>query len=209
MSITLAAPFPSTDWIRVLLLQSTSETSICSTALGQSICVISTWYLLTQDVASVAFPYLEYAFPVLSIPTVQNSSGCNLCLSPILSSIQTGVGGLAGFRRALEGVSNSGVFIGIPFTSVTWRYVECDWLKVNISVTYVTLVPWRRERRRNVPSPQLLYHRCTAGAHSLGSSAKKLMWVCTCSPFIPVLRGEVHVAKHIAIITLETSFPCS
>ncbi len=72
-----------------------------------------------QDVASVAFPYLEYAFPVLSIPTVRNSSDGHLCLSPVLSSIPTGVGGLAGFRRALEGVSNSGVFQGIPLVSHT------------------------------------------------------------------------------------------
>ncbi len=73
----------------------------------------------TQDVASVAFPYLRYAFPVLSIPTVRNSSGCHLCLNPVLSSIPTGLGGLAGFRRALDGVSNSGVFQGIPLVSHT------------------------------------------------------------------------------------------
>ncbi len=71
----------------------------------------------TQDVASVAFPYLEYAFPVLSIPTVRNSSVGHLCLSPVLSSVPTGVGGLAGFRRALEGVSNSGVFQRDPLVS--------------------------------------------------------------------------------------------
>ncbi len=65
------------------------------------------------------FPYLEYAFPVLSIPTVRNSSDGHLCLSPVLSSVPTGVGGLAGFRRALEGVSNSGVFQGIPLVSHT------------------------------------------------------------------------------------------
>ncbi len=40
-----------------------------------------------------------------------------LCLNPVLSSIPTGVGGLAGFCRALEGVSNSGVFQGIPLVS--------------------------------------------------------------------------------------------
>ncbi len=107
----------------------------------------------TQDVASVAFPYLEYAFPVLSIPTVRNSSGGHLCLSPVLSSIPTGVEGLAGFRRALEGVSNSGVFQRDPISQSHWRYVERDWLIGNVSVTYVTLVPWRREQRRNVPSP--------------------------------------------------------
>ncbi len=42
-----------------------------------------------------------------------------LCLSPVLSSVPTGVGGLAGFRRALEGVSNSGIFQGIPLVSQT------------------------------------------------------------------------------------------
>ncbi len=40
-----------------------------------------------------------------------------LCLNPVLSSIPAGVGGLAGFCRALEGVSNSGVFQGIPLVS--------------------------------------------------------------------------------------------
>ncbi len=44
------------------------------------------------------------------------------------------------------------------------------------SVTYVTLVPWRRERRRHVPSPWLLYHHWVAGSR-LGSSAKT--WICT------------------------------
>ncbi len=68
---------------------------------------------------SKAFPFLEYAFSVLSMPTVWNSSGCHLCLSPVQSSVPTGVGGLAGFRRALEGVSNSGVFQGIPLVSHT------------------------------------------------------------------------------------------
>ncbi len=78
----------------------------------------------------------------------------------------------------LEGVSNNGSFIGIPLCQSLWRYVERDCLKGNVSVTFVTLVPWRRERRRNVPSPQLLYHRCMAGAHSLGSSAKN--WCAFC-----------------------------
>ncbi len=72
-----------------------------------------------------------------------------LCLNPVLSSIPTGVGGLAGFCRALEGVSNSGVFQGISLVSQSlWRYVERDWLIGNVSVTCVTPVPWRRERRR-------------------------------------------------------------
>ncbi len=116
---------------------------ICSTALGQSICVISTWYLLYAECGFRSISYSEYTFPVL--PTVQNSisaSLMHLCLSPVLSSVPTGVGRLAGFCRLF---SNSGIFIGIPFTSVTWRYVERDWLKGNILVTYVTLVPWRTD----------------------------------------------------------------
>ncbi len=125
-----------------------------------------------------------------------------LCLSTVISSVPTGLGGLAGLRRALEGVSNSGVFIGITFMLVTWRYVKRDWLKGNVSVTYITLIPWSRERRRIIPSPQLLYHRCTAGAHSLGSSAEKIMCVCTRSPFIPVLRGVVRMAKHAHQLSL-------
>ncbi len=55
-----------------------------------------------------------------------------------------------------------------------------DWLIGNVLVTYLTLVSWRRKRRRNVPSPQLLYHRCTAEAHSLSSSAKNwCAFACT------------------------------
>ncbi len=62
-----------------------------------------------------------------------------------------------------------------PNSSVLRRDVESDRLIGNVSVTYVTLVPWRRERRRHVPSPRLLYHRWAAGSR-LGSSAKT--WIC-------------------------------
>ncbi len=62
-----------------------------------------------------------------------------------------------------------------PNSSVLRRDVESDRLIGNVSVTYVTLVPWRRERRRHVPSPRLLYHRWGAGPR-LGSSAKT--WIC-------------------------------
>ncbi len=66
---------------------------------------------------SVAFPLFGVRFPSVILPTERNSSGGHLCLNPVLSSIPTGVGGLAGFCRALEGVSNSGVFQGIPLVS--------------------------------------------------------------------------------------------
>ncbi len=62
-----------------------------------------------------------------------------------------------------------------PNSSVLRRDIESDRLIGNVSVTYVTLVPWRRERRRHVPSPRLLYHRWAAGPR-LGSSAKT--WIC-------------------------------
>ncbi len=62
-----------------------------------------------------------------------------------------------------------------PNSLVLRRDVESDRLIGNVSVTYVTLVPWRRERRRHVPSPRLLYHRWAAGPR-LGSSAKT--WIC-------------------------------
>ncbi len=45
-------------------------------------------------------------------------------------------------------------------SDVTWN----DQLKGNILVKYVTLVPWRREQRRHVPSPQLLYHSWAAAS---------------------------------------------
>ncbi len=51
-------------------------------------------------------PLLGVHFPSVILPTERNSSGCHLCLSPVLSSIPTGVGGLAGFCRALEVVSH-------------------------------------------------------------------------------------------------------
>ncbi len=83
----------------------------------------------------------------------------HLCLNPVLSSIPTGVGGLVGFCRALDGVSNSGVFQGIPLVSHS---------DVRIAI---------------VSSPLLLYHRCTAGAHSLGSSAKNCFAFACALPF--------------------------
>ncbi len=101
------------------LAESTSETSICSTAPDQSICVIPTWYLLTQDVASVAFPYLRYAFPVLSIPTVRNSSGGHLCLSPVLSSVPTGWGDLPASAGHWRGSAIVAFSKGIPLVSHT------------------------------------------------------------------------------------------
>ncbi len=45
-----------------------------------------------------------------------------------------------------------------PNSSVLQRDVESDRLIGNVLVTYVTLIPWRREQRRHVPSPRLLYH---------------------------------------------------
>ncbi len=62
-----------------------------------------------------------------------------------------------------------------PNSSVLRRDVESDRLIGNVSVTYVTLVPWRRERRCHVPSPRLLYHRWAAGPR-LCSLAKT--WIC-------------------------------
>ncbi len=58
----------------------------------------------------------------------------------------------------------------------------------NISVTYVTLVPWWRERRRYVPMPQSWTIAGCLGL-ILCSSAENLMRGCTCSPFIPVCTG--------------------
>ncbi len=54
--------------------------------LGQSICVIPTWYLLTQDVAPQR-PLLGVRFLSVILPTVWNSSGCHLCLSIQVSSL--------------------------------------------------------------------------------------------------------------------------
>ncbi len=50
-----------------------------------------------------------------------------------------------------------------PISSVT-DVTRSSRLKGNVSVTYVTLVPWRREWIRHGPSPQSLYHSWAAGS---------------------------------------------
>ncbi len=76
-------------------------------------------------------------------------------------------------RRPTQGTgrgSSCGALVGIPISSVIRR--DSEWpTEGNVSVTYVTLVPWRRERRRHVPSPQSLYTAELPGLR-LGSSAK-------------------------------------
>ncbi len=51
---------------------------------------------------------------------------------------------------------------------------------------YVTLVPWRRERRRHVPLPRLLYHRWAAGSPARLLS-ENLNMRCTCCLLILTL----------------------
>ncbi len=126
------------------------------------------------------------------------------------------MGGLSGFHRALERVSNSGIFIGILLRQSLWSYVERDWLIGNISEMYVTLVPWTREWRRNVPSPRFSFLRrtgqdtqCTAGAHSLGSSAKNWCAFASALLLYPCCRAgsvwqNTHVNCHwLVLLTLE------
>ncbi len=67
-----------------------------------------------------------------------------------------------------------GALVGSQFRwshDVTWS----DRLKGNVSVTYVTLVPWRRERRRHVPFPQLLNNRWVAGSPARWINAVHLL----------------------------------
>ncbi len=73
-----------------------------------------------------------------------------------------------------------------PNSSVLRRDVESDRLIGNVSVTYVTLVPWRRERRRHVPSPRLLYHRW-AGRSPARLLSENLNMRCTCCLFMLTL----------------------
>ncbi len=82
-----------------------------------------------------------------------------LCVEP--GPIVCLIGRIRRPTQAAEGAApvalwSESQFVGHP----TWS----DRLIGNISVTYVTLVPWRRERKRHVPSPQLLYHRWAAGS---------------------------------------------
>ncbi len=162
LCLSLAEPsaVSAVNWSQPRLAESTSETSICSTSLGQSICLIYTCYLLyagcgfrsVPDLATLSQYYPLYGTAVnASLPKT-----CHIFCPDWY-------GGLAGFHRTLEGISNSGVFIGIPLRQSLWRYTEHDWLIGNFSVTYVTLVPWRRELWCNIPLPRLLYHGCTAG----------------------------------------------
>ncbi len=59
----------------------------------------------------------------------------------------------------------------------------------NISVTYITLIPWWREWSRYVPMPQYWTIAGCQG-HVLGSSAENLMSGCTCRLFIPMCMGS-------------------
>ncbi len=59
-------------WSHPRLTESTPETSICSAALGHSICVISIWYLLCAGCGFHSVPDLG----TLSQCYVRNSSGC-------------------------------------------------------------------------------------------------------------------------------------
>ncbi len=77
--------------------------------------VFSTWYLLYAGCGFRSVPLLGVRFPSVSIPTVRNSSVGHLCLSPVLSSVPLVWGDLPA-RRALEGVSNSGVFQRDPIS---------------------------------------------------------------------------------------------
>ncbi len=59
----------------------------------------------------------------------------------------------------------------------------------NVSVMYVTLIPWWRERRHYVPMPQS-WTIAECQGHVLGSSAENLRSGCTCHLFIPVCTGS-------------------
>ncbi len=188
-------------WSHPRLAESTSETSICSTALGQSTCVIYTWNHLMQDkvpyaeppyaVTIVAFPYLEYAFPVLSIPTVRNSNGCHLWLPLSYLPSQLVWGNLPATAGQWRGSAIVAFFNGISFTSLTMTLCQ-------------TWLTWKGRPVITVSVPPL-YSRGT----EYQFLSEKLMCVCTCSPFIPKLRAEcawrnTHANYHwLVLLTLE------
>ncbi len=58
-----------------------------------------------------------------------------------------------------------------------------------VSVMYVTLITWWRERRCYVPMPQS-WTIAVCQVFVLGSSAENLMSGCTCRLFIPVCTGN-------------------
>ncbi len=73
-----------------------------------------------------------------------------------------------------------------PNSSVLRRDVESDRLIGNVSVTYVTLVPWRGTETSR-PSPRLLYHRWRPVPARLLS--ENLNMRCTCCLFMLTLSS--------------------
>ncbi len=66
-------------------------------------------------------------------------------------------------RRPTQG-AGGGISFGADHNSLVTDMTCSYQLKGNMSVTYVTLVPWRREWRCHVPLPQSLYHSWAAGS---------------------------------------------
>ncbi len=69
-----------------------------------------------------------------------------------------------------------------------------DRLKGNISITYVALVPLRRERRLHVPPPLLLYHPRGVGS-LVRLLSENLLMRCTCCLLL-ALRSEAAGCNH-------------
>ncbi len=98
-----------------------------------------------------------------------------------------------------------------PNSSVT-DVTHSDRLKGNVSVTYVTLVPWKRERRRQVPSPQSLYHSWAAGSparllgenmNQCGAPAASYTRAAGCGSQMPNTACQYPLAR---LVTLEVDW---
>ncbi len=79
------------------------------------------------------------------------------------------------------------------YSSVT-NMTRVDRLKGNISVTYVALVPLRREWRLHVPPPLLLYHPRGIGS-LVRLLSENLLMRCTCCLLL-ALRSEAAGCNH-------------
>ncbi len=177
--------------------------------------------------ASVAFPYLKYAFSVLSIPTVWNSSGGRLCLSPVLSSIPTGVGASAGhWRGSVIVVISKGSHELVTLTLCQTWLTDMERLSCPSS-----LVPWRREyvtsRRHSCcttavwpghtfSAPQrknwcalthalLLYQRCGVGCAWRNTNANS-HWLVLLTLEGNLALSEIPLVSHTDV---ESKFPPS
>ncbi len=110
-----------------------------------------------------------------------------LCVCPVPPSLSKGV--QEAYYRALERGQLLWHFGRDSYSSVSPTYVERDRLNGNISVTYVTLLPskreWRRTSRRHSRWTRLMLL-----PYLFGFSTKTWRWKAPAAHYIPAPWGE-------------------